>query len=68
MIIFQLAKNLTSEEWAKDTRAKINDSFTSNDPAFYGAVTYTPDDKGTSHTSVLDADGMAVSATTTVNL
>lgn len=66
--VSELASNLTSEEWAIDTRAKINDSFTSNDPAYYGAVTYTPDDKGTSHTSVLDADGMAVSATTTVNL
>ena len=51
-----------------DTRAKINDDFTYNDPAFYGAVTYNPDDKGTSHVSIIDPNGMAVAATSTVNL
>lgn len=64
----QLMRNLTSEMLAEETRAKINDSFTSNDPEFYGAVTYQPDDHGTSHVSVLDGDGMAVSATSTINL
>ena len=64
----QLARNLTSEALAAETRAKINDSFTSNDPQYYGAVTYTPDDKGTSHVSVLDGEGLAVSVTSTINL
>ena len=66
--VSQLARNLTSEALAAETRAKINDSFTSNDPQYYGAVTYTPDDKGTSHVSVLDGEGLAVSVTSTINL
>lgn len=61
-------RNLTSEALAAETFAKINDSYTYNDPEFYGAVTYSPEDSGTSHVSVLDANGMAVSATSTVNL
>ena len=66
--VIELMKNLTSEQLATETRAKINDSFTSNDPEYYGAVTYTPEDQGTSHVSVLDGDGLAVAATSTVNL
>lgn len=64
----QLTKNLSSEALAAETYAKINDSFTSNDAEFYGAVTYNPDDQGTSHVSVLDGNGMAVAITSTVNL
>lgn len=64
----QLVANLTSEAWATATRAKINDSYTSNDPEYYGAELYTPDDAGTTTISVLDKDGMAVAATSTVNL
>ena len=60
--------NLTSEELARQVFAKINDSTTCNDPNFYGAVTYDPDDHGTSHVCVLDRDGFAVAVTTTVNL
>ena len=56
------------EALAAETYAKINDSFTYNDPGFYGAVTYNPDDHGTAHISVLDGNGMAVSVTSTVNL
>lgn len=67
--VYELMANLTSEQLATETRAKINDSYTSNDPAYYGAVTYNPsEDHGTSHISVLDGDGMAVSLTSTVNL
>uniref|UniRef100_A0A0P6D9U5 Gamma-glutamyltranspeptidase 1 n=1 Tax=Daphnia magna TaxID=35525 RepID=A0A0P6D9U5_9CRUS len=64
----ELTKNLSSEALAAETYAKINDSFTSNDAEFYGAVTYNPDDQGTSHVSVLDGNGMAVAITSTVNL
>jgi gamma-glutamyltranspeptidase / glutathione hydrolase / leukotriene-C4 hydrolase len=61
-------RNLSSESYAKDTYLKINDSVTYNDPQFYGAVVYQPEDHGTSHVSVLDGDGLAVAATSTVNL
>lgn len=52
----------------EETRSKFNDFNTCDDPEFYGAVHYNPSDKGTSHVSVLDADGMAVSITSTINL
>lgn len=53
---------------ADATFQKIDDKITSNDPEFYGAVTYNPEDHGTAHVSVLDQKGMAVSVTTTINL
>ncbi|EFX69481.1 hypothetical protein DAPPUDRAFT_113641 [Daphnia pulex] len=49
------------EALAAETYAKINDSFTYNDPGFCGAVTYNQEDNGTAHMSVLDGNGMAVS-------
>ena len=66
-LLLQLTEILLSKNYAAETYGKINDSFTSNDPAFYGAVIHNPDSKGTSHISGLDRDGLAVSVTTTVN-
>jgi len=63
-----LAENLTSESLATEARNKINNLKTVNDPEYYGAVSYSPDDQGTSHVSTLDKDGLAVSVTSTVNL
>ncbi|KAK4015774.1 Gamma-glutamyl transpeptidase [Daphnia magna] len=65
--VYQLTETLASKRFADETFEKFNDSYTSNDPAFYGAVIHNPDSKGTSHISVLDRDGLAVSVTTTVN-
>lgn len=59
---------LLSDGAVTETRSKFKATSTSDDPTFYGAVHYTPPDKGTSHVSVLDADGMAVSVTSTINL
>lgn len=59
---------LISDRFVAETRAKMDDSTTCNDPQFYGAVSYTPEDKGTSQVSVLDGDGMAVAVTSTINL
>lgn len=66
--VSQLTLNLTSKSMAEETFAKIDDLSTFDDPAYYGATTYTPDDSGTSHISVLDGNGLAVSITSTVNL
>lgn len=56
---------------AEQTRKKIDEkvaSGTSNDPSFYGAFTHGPNDHGTSHVSVIDPSGLAVSVTSTINL
>jgi gamma-glutamyltranspeptidase / glutathione hydrolase len=37
-------------------------------PDFYGTVDHLPEDSGTSHVSVLDANGMAVGCSETINL
>ena len=59
---------LLSKEFAAETFEKMYDTFTSNDPSYYGAVAHNPDDHGTSHISVLDESGLAVSVTSTINL
>lgn len=46
----------------------MDDSATSDDPAYYGAACYTPEDSGTSHVSIVDEMGMAVAVTSTINL
>lgn len=68
-IIFlaSVLENLTSTEYADTIRKKINSDKTSNDPEYYGAVTATREDHGTSHVSVLAPDGSAVSVTSTIN-
>lgn len=56
---------------AEQTRKKIDEklaSGTSTDPSYYGAFTHGPSDHGTSHVSVIDAAGLAVSVTSTINL
>ena len=58
---------MTSEDYARYIRTKINDDKTSNlthyEPAFELNI-----DAGTSHTSVLDQYGNAVAMTSTINL
>lgn len=64
-------KNLTNEEFIKDTLSKISDSQTSQDEKFYGLdlnSTSPAEEHGTTHISVLDEDGNAVSVTSTINL
>lgn len=51
----------------KDIQNKINDSYTSLDPEYYGADFGIPADHGTANVVVLDDQGNAVVATSTVN-
>ena len=64
----EVVGNLTSFDWAYEKYNMINDSYTVNDPLFYGANFYEPNDHGTSHISVVAPNGDAVAATSTVNL
>ncbi|XP_065561496.1 scoloptoxin SSD14-like isoform X2 [Artemia franciscana] len=64
----ELVKLLTSEEFAAETRENISDTQTFNDPSYYGAEVYQPDDHGTSHISIIDEYGNAVALTATINL
>ena len=60
--------NITSREWAEDKSRKIFDDKTFTDTEYYEANFTTPEDHGTAHVSVLDANGDAVAVTTTINL
>ncbi|XP_076166612.1 glutathione hydrolase 1 proenzyme [Ptiloglossa arizonensis] len=62
-----LVANLTSRDYADTIRKRIKDNVTNNNPEYYGAVTSTIEDSGTSHVSVLAPDGSAVSVTSTIN-
>jgi gamma-glutamyltranspeptidase/glutathione hydrolase len=56
---------LTSQSYADELAARITD-FT-HPAAFYGLPTQADNDAGTTHLSVIDAQGNAVALTTTVN-
>lgn len=66
--VTELAKNLTSDAFAKSIQSQITDSQTFQDPGHYGAVTAIEEDHGTAHFSLLAPSGDAVSVTSTVNL
>lgn len=58
---------MLSPEFAEKIRRKIDDSYTINDPKFYGGQFDVNNDKGTSHVSVLAPNGDAISVTTSIN-
>ena len=67
MFLFQLLRNLTSDDYAEYTRSRITDDQTQN------TSYYEPDfedftDHGTAHASIFAADGAAVAITATINL
>jgi len=65
--INKIVKNITSDNWARSISALIDDDKTNPDIEFYGAKFTNNQDKGTAHLSVVDEDGNAVSATSTIN-
>uniref|UniRef100_A0A1I7U5Y7 Gamma-glutamyltranspeptidase 1 n=1 Tax=Caenorhabditis tropicalis TaxID=1561998 RepID=A0A1I7U5Y7_9PELO len=62
-----IAKNITSKEWAEWVRSKITDE-THPDDYYGGSFESPPQDHGTTHVSIIDAQGNAVSVTSTINL
>uniref|UniRef100_A0A1I8BTA3 Gamma-glutamyltranspeptidase 1 n=1 Tax=Meloidogyne hapla TaxID=6305 RepID=A0A1I8BTA3_MELHA len=63
----EIVKNITSSEWAQMVRSKI--SWGTHPDSFYGgSFQALPEDHGTTHISVIDKYGNAVSVTSTINL
>ncbi|XP_067653668.1 glutathione hydrolase 1 proenzyme-like [Haliotis asinina] len=64
--VAELMRNMTSREFGDATRARIDDAAT-HDATYYGATFSSQPDQGTSHISVVDAEGNAVAITSTIN-
>jgi gamma-glutamyltranspeptidase/glutathione hydrolase/leukotriene-C4 hydrolase len=62
----QIAKNITSSDWAYKMRKLITDH--AHDENYYGGNFTMRNDHGTSHLSIVDKHGNAVSVTSTINL
>lgn len=65
MLLLQTADHLLDPNFIDHIRTKI-DSNRTHDDSYYN-VKPSPDHFGTTHVSVLDEDGLAVSATSTIN-
>lgn len=65
--VSKVVRNMTSEFFAAQLRARISDT-TTYPSDYYEPAFYLPDDGGTAHLSVVSEDGSAVSATSTINL
>ncbi|XP_045448101.1 glutathione hydrolase 1 proenzyme-like [Melitaea cinxia] len=59
--------NITSPDYGREMRLKINDTITSNSTDFYDASEYLKPDHGTAHISVIADNGDAVSMTSSIN-
>ncbi|XP_051560137.1 glutathione hydrolase 1 proenzyme-like [Myxocyprinus asiaticus] len=63
--IHDAIQDITSEHFANNIRSKITD--TTHPESYYKPESYVPDDKGTSHLSVIAGDGSAVAVTSSIN-
>lgn len=64
--ITDFVENMTSAAYANELHSKITDD-TTHPMEYYGPQFSVPDNHGTSHLSVVAADGSAVAATSTIN-
>ena len=66
ILLFQSADHLIDPSFIKHIRGMISSNRT-YDNSYYNNIEPPPDHVGTTHVSVLDEDGLAVSATSTIN-
>lgn len=66
MIQIQDVFNMQSLAYGESTRQKISDT-TTHDTNYYNPNYQMSNDQGTAHISVIDAEGNAVSVTSTIN-
>ena len=55
--VSELVANLTSSDWWDETRGKISNETTNQDPKDYGAEFYSVEDGGTAHISIISPAG-----------
>uniref|UniRef100_G3MPR7 Gamma-glutamyltransferase n=1 Tax=Amblyomma maculatum TaxID=34609 RepID=G3MPR7_AMBMU len=64
----ELARSMTSTNFAKRAKAKINDSCTFADPGYYGFVNeYQKLDNGTAHATFWGPDGYVIAISSSIN-
>lgn len=65
--IDRIVDHILSDDYAHDVIGKIDDSQTYSDPEKYSAKFIAPVDHGTSHISIIAANGDAISVTSSIN-
>jgi gamma-glutamyltranspeptidase / glutathione hydrolase / leukotriene-C4 hydrolase len=65
--VAEIFNRLTRKEFAAEIRKLLNTDGTVNNASYYGALYSNPDDRGTTHVSILAPNGDAISATNTIN-
>ncbi|XP_077534514.1 scoloptoxin SSD14-like [Haemaphysalis longicornis] len=64
----EVVRNLTSPDFARAAKEKINDNRTFDDPAYYGYLNETQQpDHGTAHATVWGDDGVVIAVSSTIN-
>ncbi|XP_056312393.1 glutathione hydrolase 1 proenzyme-like [Danio aesculapii] len=66
-IINEVIKNMITDSFADHKRSEINDSIATACSKRHNVTNSVPDDSGTSHVSVIDAEGNAVAVTSSIN-
>ncbi|PAA85372.1 hypothetical protein BOX15_Mlig010592g1 [Macrostomum lignano] len=64
--VTELVANMTSSSYASELRSRITDDAT-HDVNYYGPMFEWKEDSGTTHVSLVDSDGNAISITSTIN-
>lgn len=67
-VYLQTVEQMLSPEFIAETRHKMRDDITFQDPTYYGANASNVEDHGTAHINILSPNGDAFTFTGTINL